>query len=112
MSQMELELARQALTECDAIVDRLHKMCCEPDRSPRMLAIKESIESARHDIDSVGENAGATNDVLAALVEIGGDLGRLQVECCAPARMPLYADALDRLTTTQISINAAVGQGH
>lgn len=112
MNSEPLDTARVALDNCDAVVDRLHKMCCEPDRSPRMLAIKESIASARGDLENVDHDAAAVDRSIATLVDIGGELGRLQVECCAPARMPLYADALKQLTTVQLGIHESVGQGH
>ncbi len=105
MNSEPLRSARVALDDCDAVVDRLHKMCCEPDRSPRMLAIKNSIASARTELESVDRS-------IATLVDIGGELGRLQVECCAPARMPLYADALEYLTTVQLNVHRSAGQSH
>jgi hypothetical protein len=42
----------------------------------------------------------------------GGRVGRLQVGCCAPGRLPLHADLLKGLTKAQLARNAAVGQGH
>jgi len=45
-------------------------------------------------------------------MDIGGQIGHLHVGCCAPARMPLYADALSSLTDVQLSINQSAGRGH
>ena len=105
MNDESLAAARRALTDCDAVVDRLHKMCCEPDRSPRMLAIKESIASVRADLETPDDDAGVIDRSISTVEDVGGQLGKLQVGCCAPARMPLYADALKHLTTVQLSIS-------
>jgi len=112
MSDDSLTATRRALAECDAVVDRLHKMCCEPDRSPRMHAVKETIESVRVELDALGDEAEAADRALASLMDIGAQIGYLQVGCCAPARMPLYADALNHLSVAQLSINATIGKAH
>ena len=109
MSETSLDAARTALDECDAVVDRLHAMCCEPDRSPRMLAIKERIAVIRKEIDG---GTGSLEAALTDLNEVGGQLGSLQVACCAPPRMPLYAAALEQLTTAQLGITASLGRRH
>ena len=103
--------ARTKLTECERIVSRLHKMCCEPDRSPRMQAILTDINDARSALDTaLGPESAQTT--IAALERIGSQIGHLQVACCTDARMPLYAEALQTLTATQITINQSLGQGH
>ena len=112
MTDESLNDARTALLHTFGVIDRLHKMCCEPDRSPRMLALKESIASATTDLGAVQADPAALDRAITTLVDIGGELGRLQVECCAPARMPLYADALEHLTEVQLKINESVGQAH
>jgi hypothetical protein len=112
MSNDSITAAIEALDQCDRVVDRLHKMCCEPDRSPRMLTIKESISSARADIENATADSDAVGRSLATLEMVGGQLGSLQVGCCAPARMPLYADALRQLTEVQLNVSKSVGQGH
>ena len=93
------------MEKCQAVVSRLHKMCCEPNRSPRMQAIEESLVRTRPRL-SAGITDETGGDLLGSLKAIGSQLGGLQVECCAPARMPLYAEALERLTATQWSINS------
>jgi hypothetical protein len=112
MTDVPIQDARTALAHTDGVIDRLHKMCCEPDRSPRMLALKASIASATKDIDAGPSDPAALDRAIATLVDVGGELGKLQVECCAPARMPLYADALEHLTDVQLNINKSVGRGH
>ncbi len=112
VSEPNLHDAIDALDRADAVVDRLHKMCCEPDRSPRMLAIKDGMAAIRTDLETGREDAAALEDVLGRLSEVGGLLGYLQVACCAPPRMPLYAETLERLTAAQLSINASMGRAH
>ncbi len=112
MTDDPIDAARAGLTECEAIVDRLHKMCCAPRRSPSIIAIKESIASARHDLEGHAPDADAVDSSIATVTDIGSEIGRLQVGCCAPARMPLYADALTHLTTVQRSLKRSIGRGH
>jgi hypothetical protein len=77
-----------------------------------MLAVKETIESVRAELDALGDEAEAADRALASLMDIGAQIGYLQVGCCAPARMPLYADALNHLSVAQLSINATIGNAH
>jgi hypothetical protein len=112
MSDDSLAVTRKALADCDAVVDRLHKMCCEPDRSPRMLAIKDTIVSVSADLDASSDDTGALDRALASLMDIGAQIGYLQVGCCAPARMPLYADALNHLSVAQLNIDRPAGMTH
>ncbi len=112
MDEAPIQDARTALAYTDGVIDRLHKMCCEPDRSPRMLALKDSIASATEDLDDHKPDSAAVDRTIATLTDIGAELGRLQVECCAPARMPLYADALEHLTEVQLHFNASSRRGH
>jgi hypothetical protein len=112
MSDDSLAVTHQALADCDAVVDRLHKMCCEPDRSPRMLAIKETIASVRAELDASSDDTEALDRALASLMDIGAQIGYLQVGCCAPARMPLYADALNYLSVAQLNIDRPAGMTH
>jgi len=43
-------------------------------------------------------------------IEVGGMIGRLQVGCCAPPRMPLYAEALSYLNTIQLEVDRELGR--
>ena len=56
--------------------------------------------------DDAGEQA------VALLEDAGAQIGALQVLCCAPARMPLYADFLEGLMQTQRALNRSLGKGH
>lgn len=102
--------ARSVLDECEAVVGRLHKMCCEPDRSPRMRAIEDSLAIVRREIDS-GEPK-SLERALGRLEDVGAALGSLQVGCCAPVRMPLYAEALEHLNRVQLALSEGLGKSH
>jgi hypothetical protein len=102
--------ALEALMEAERLVTRLEKMCCEPGRSPAMKRLAETLAGARLTIESSQSNLDLK--VLDALEDAGAQLGRLQVGCCAPARMPLYAGALDKLTEIQLSVNRDAGTAH
>ena len=107
----ELSAARTQLDECERIVDRLHALCCEPDRSPRMQAILSEIDAVRRLLDRF-EGPDTAQELTPMIERIGGQIGHLQVACCTDARMPLYKDALNSLTAAQIQITASTGRGH
>jgi hypothetical protein len=107
----ELRLARARLDECERLVDKLHTLCCEPDRSPRMRAILSDIGTARDRIDTFDVEA-SPREIIEILEGIGAQVGHLQVACCTSARMPLYAETLSGLAATQIHISRSAGQGH
>ena len=107
----ELQLARAQLDECERLADKLHELCCEPDRSPRMQAIRLDIDTARDRIDAF-DTERSQREIIEILEGIGAQVGHLQVACCTPARMPLYADTLRGLAATQVHISRSVGQGH
>lgn len=100
------------LEGADKTIARLEKLCCEPGRSPSMQAIAEDLTAARAEFEGFGGDASAADSIVARLEQAGGRVGQLQVGCCAPARMPLYADLLTSLTELQRAVNARVGRGH
>ncbi len=100
------------LNDADRTVARLEKLCCEPGRSPAMQAIAGHLAAARSELDGFSGDEATATSIIALLEETGGRVGRLQVGCCAPARMPLYADLLTSLTELQRRINASIGRGH
>ena len=108
-TQPDFSDAHTRLDECERTVERLHKMCCEPDRSPRMQQILADIDRARGALDSPTPN---TADVTELLQGIGAQIGHLQVACCTEARMPHYNNAINSLVATQIAIATATGTGH
>lgn len=102
----DLTPARHALGDARTALIKLDKLCCEPGRSPAMAALGETLDRAEaalgHDDDAA----------ISLLEDAGGQVGRLQVGCCAPARLPLYARMLEDFANAQLSINKARGAGH
>jgi len=109
-----IQVAREALDDCEAALRDLEARCCRPERSPRMQALAETIAAVRSGVDDVGE--GDHHDAVEATIthieDAGSQIGRLQVGCCAPNRLPLYHTLLEGLTATQRSVKKAAGAGH
>ena len=93
--------AFEALDQAGEAVRELHEGCCQPLRSPRMERLAATIESARGRLGEIGEDPEIASEVVEILHDAGGQLGYLQVACCAPARMKLYATKLENLSKTQ-----------
>ncbi len=101
--------ALEVLDDAEVALERLHKTCCVPGRSPRMEALGQTITDARTAIETDSSDV----DGIVELIEsAGAQIGFLQVGCCAPSRMPLYASMLDDLTTAQLTVKKVAGQGH
>lgn len=111
-SPVALKSAFDALDSCQTALDRLDAMCCEPGRSPRMKELGETLARARDGLVRFGDDSTESNTVLARLEDAGAQVGRLQVGCCAPNRLPLYTTFLEGLTTAQLSVNRELGLGH
>ena len=61
-----------------------------------MAALRETIVSAKA--------ADVSPEQFAELLEdAGSQVGSLQVGCCAPGRLPLYADVLEALTRARLA---------
>lgn len=101
-----------ALDECDAALVKLDKTCCDPGRSPQMAALAATLTSARSLIEGTAADPTLVGRAVAELEEAGAQVGRLQVGCCAPSRMPLYVTILGGLTESQLRLNASLGLGH
>lgn len=102
----------QPLSKSRKTLVRLDKMCCNPDRSPAMTQLSSTLEEAAQLIDAATAEPSQVEPALAALENAGAQVGRLQVGCCAPARMPLYANLLEDLTQAQLAVNRAAGSSH
>lgn len=100
------------LEGADKTIARLEKLCCAPGRSPSMQAIADDLAATRAEFEGFVRDTSAADSIVDRLEHTGGRVGRLQVGCCAPARMPLYADLLTSLTELQRAANARVGRGH
>ncbi len=100
-----IEPAFDALDACNGALGVLDANCCEPGRSPRMAELGEALTEARVKLRAVTihpETAGPA--AIAALEEAGAQVGRLQVTCCAPDRLHLYAEILENLTKAQTTV--------
>lgn len=100
------------LDDAEKTLTGLEKLCCQPERSPAMQAIADDLSAARSEFASFEGDVTDADSIVARLEETGSRIGKLQVGCCAPARMPLYADLLASLTELQRAANAQVGRGH
>ena len=100
-----LDAAEKALRSLDA-------RCCEPGRSPRMAELAATLAAVRADLVAVSSDAAAADAALLRLESAGAQIGSLQVGCCAPDRLPLYAEMLQHLTHVQLDVNRSLGRGH
>lgn len=73
-----------------------------------MKALGETLAMAKSGL----ADTDAAEVTLTHLEDAGAQIGRLQVGCCAPARLPLYASFLEGLMEAQRSIKAELGEGH
>lgn len=104
--------AFRALDDCDEALRRLDALCCDPGRSPRMAELTDTVNRARRRLASIDDETEAADTVLEHLEHAGGQVGSLQVGCCAADRLPLYNRLLERLTMAQLAVNESVGRDH
>ena len=90
---------------------RLHLMCCEAERSPRFASIRERLDAIQSDLSTSPDDE-IIERSLEAIQEIGAEIGRLQVACCAKARMPLYDTVLRSFNDIHTELNRIRGTGH
>jgi len=55
---------------------------------------------------TVGPNGG--DAAMDTLEDAGAQIGRLQVGCCAPDRLPLYNEILENLTKAQLVLTRVI----
>ena len=108
----DLTTAYESLDKCATALDRLRDSCCEPGRSPRMKQLEETLELTRSILFGAGDDFSAARTAIAEMGDAGAQLGWLQVGCCAPNRMPLYAEMLEELTKAQRTVTTAYQLGH
>jgi len=77
-----------------------------------MAALASTLAEARTQLDRVRTTPLAAADAILRLEDAGAQIGRLQIGCCAPKRLPLYARMLENLTTAQLTLNSATGHAH
>lgn len=102
--------AFDALAAADHALEELDAQCCVPERSPRMAALAESLASIRKDLDDVDGEGFDVENLVLNLEDAGAGIGRLQIDCCAPGRMPLYAEMLTSLNKIQRSVRLFTGE--
>ena len=101
-----------ALDNCEAALIKLNRTCCDPGRSSQMIELAGTLDKARRRLDAVPSDPGLAEQTIAHLESAGAQVGRLQVGCCAPNRIPLYVTILAALTEAQLRLNAPLGTGH
>ena len=77
-----------------------------------MVRLGATIGEARSLIEVLAGPSADSSAAIHRLEEAGSQIGRLQVTCCAPNRLPLYASILEGLTGAQLAVNRALGTGH
>jgi hypothetical protein len=112
MSSDGFSAAFDALASASSALEKLDAGCCEPGRSPRMKALSETLGSVRFGVERSQTAHSAMDATIEALEDAGAQIGHLQIGCCAPSRLPLYAQILENLTTVQLVLNRARGAGH
>lgn len=108
----ELTPATEALDRCEQALRKLDLGCCDPGRSPSMISLGVTLGEARNAVETVDGRPEGAQAAIERLEDAGAQIGRLQVTCCTPKRMRLYAEFLDGLTAAQIAVSRSVGQGH
>ncbi len=104
------KLALEALSDAEKALKELDGRCCDPARRPCMADLSETLAAIRPEVTP--ELTASPEALFALLEDAGGQLGRLQVFCCAENRLPLYARMLDDLTRIQLETNRSLGAGH
>jgi hypothetical protein len=112
MIDSPLSAAAASLDACDAALSKLEAGCCDPGRSPSMAALAATLERARTSLDHFAAGEMEAAGVVLHLEDAGAQVGRLQVGCCTPKRLPLYERILEGLTTAQLTVSRAAGVGH
>ena len=108
----DLAAANRALDDAESSLRRLDAACCDPGRSPRMKLLADTLAEARGGLEAAAGEPSSAATAFRQLEAVGSQVGALQVGCCAPDRLPLYAGMLQDLTEAQLSLNRALGTGH
>lgn len=74
-----------------------------------MGALQQALDRVRLDIGKLETDDSAYDRILEEMKDAGAEIGKLQIECCAPARMPLYAELLAGLSRTQRMVTSSKG---
>ncbi|MCP3998872.1 MAG: hypothetical protein GY722_27960 [bacterium] len=104
-SLADIEPAFDALDRCVGALGILDARCCDPGRSPRLAELGNTLTEARVKLRAVTIQPDvAGSEAIHVLESAGAQVGQLQVGCCAPDRMPLYAEILENPTVAQMTV--------
>ena len=106
------ENALEAVGKAEVALAELDANCCVPGRSPRMAKLSDTLSEVRAGIGGLEEDPSGSTDTLAHLEDAGAQIGSLQIGCCAPSRLPLYAEMLKELTGAQRTIKRTLDLAH
>lgn len=96
---MMLDPVTVALERAESTLVDLERRCCDVGRSPRLAALATRLTEIRQ---AASRPDGAEREAVSELLqEAGAMVGALQVGCCAPNRLPLYATLLEQLNVVQ-----------
>jgi len=70
------------------------------------------LRRSKVEITAKGHDPAAAEGIVSGLEDAGAQIGALQVGCCTPARMPLYATMLEELMAVRRTVKKAAGIGH
>lgn len=112
MDHEALASAVEALASAEKSLVKLEKGCCDPKRTPCIADLDTTLEETAQILERFDGDPKTADAVVVHLSDIGAQLGKLQVTCCTPKRMPLYVRLLEDLTKVQLGVAAAAGQGH
>jgi hypothetical protein len=94
-----VEPVASALDKAQSNLAELDRRCCDVGRSPRLAALATKLSEIRQAANRPG---GVGQEAVSELLqEAGAMVGALQVGCCAPNRLPLYAQLLEQLNVLQ-----------
>ena len=73
-----------------------------------MAELRATIEAAGTALEE-WSTGGPAEEVTRELENAGAQVGRLQIGCCAPTRLPLYSRILLDLTNVQLTLDRSQG---
>ncbi|HIE21446.1 MAG TPA: hypothetical protein EYP73_02460 [Acidimicrobiia bacterium] len=112
MNAEALAPAFTALEAAESSMHELHEGCCSSKRAPCIAELGDTLEETRQSLERLEADHGLGDVIITTLEDVGGQLGRLQVTCCTPKRVPLYARLLEDLTKVQLTVKRALKKGH
>lgn len=78
------------------------------DDPPRLAEIESDLSHIAGLLADLGDTGGNPTAISQLIASVAARIGELQVQCCAPARMPLHAETLGGLNEVQLVLNRHV----